>query len=161
MCNPEYTSGRGTPFCGAANFAEHTVQRNRIIVAEDDGGAYPHLEAMLAREYALVAFARNGADLVAEISRLQPDVVIMDISMPVMNGFEAVRRMTSHGARARVVFFTTNGSPAYVSMAFRSGASAYILRASAGEDLPAGLRAALAGRSFVSPAIDYIAPPPA
>jgi len=129
-------------------------RRYRVIVADDDEGIRQQLVQLLSEKYDLVGLAASGRELVAAALRLQPDLVIVDVSMPGMNGFEAVKQMKADGVTAKVIFFTTNGNPVYARKAFSLGASGYVLKAAGIEDLPEALRAVLAGGvTYTSPGI--------
>ena len=95
----------------------------------------------------------NGQALVDEATRLEPDVVVLDISMPVLNGIEAARKLKATGSSARVVFLTVHADPDYVNAAFGTGALGYVLKSELASDLLPCLKEALVGRSFVSPSI--------
>ena len=105
----------------------------------------PHIE--------VVRTVDNGEALLEEAVRLEPDVIVLDISMPVMNGIETARKLRAIGLRARVVFLTVQADPAYVDAALGTGALGYVLKSELASDLLPCLREALVGRSFVSPAI--------
>lgn len=129
--------------------------RYRILIGDDDAYVHELLTALLSTEYELIEPASNGRDLVDGASRHNPDVVIADISMPVLNGFEAVRQIRLNGVISKFVFFTTHNNHAYVRHALASGASGYVLKEVGGEDLPLAVREVLLGRVFVSPRIGY------
>jgi DNA-binding NarL/FixJ family response regulator len=91
--------------------------------------------------------------LLEEAARLEPDVLVVDISMPVLNGIEAVRQLRAAGSRAKIVFLTVHQDAAYVHAAVAAGANGYVAKCHLATDLCLALREALAGRSFVSPSI--------
>jgi CheY-like chemotaxis protein len=93
----------------------------------------------------------DGQALLAEATRLEPDVLVLDISMPVLNGIEAARQLRGAGSRATVVFLTAHQDPDYVRGALAAGALGYVVKSRLVSDLSLVLRDALAGRSFVSP----------
>lgn len=105
----------------------------------------PHIE--------VVRTVDNGEALLEEAVRLEPDVIVLDISMPVMNGLETARKLSAIGLRARIVFLTVQADPAYVDAALGTGALGYVLKSELASDLLPCLREALGGRLFVSPAI--------
>lgn len=96
-------------------------------------------------EFAVCGEARNGAEGVQAYARLTPDLVLMDLQMPVLSGIEATRQICTRWPGACVVAITTFGSNEYVVAALRAGASGYLLKDTAGPALLAGLRQALAG----------------
>ncbi len=91
--------------------------------------------------------------VVEAASRLKPDVIVVDISMPVMNGFDAVRQLKKEGVTAKIVFLTMHADDRLLAEAFRCGGSGYVLKQSAGEELIAGIRQVLAGQKYVTPLI--------
>ena len=92
------------------------------------------LQRLLAEEFDLLGTVTNGEELVNAARSLDPDVIIVDISMPVLNGFDAVRHIRADGSRAKVIFLTMHDDDALVAEAFRCGGSAYVLKQAAGEE---------------------------
>jgi two-component system response regulator DegU len=127
-------------------------RRFRVIVADDDANIRQELVHLLLPDYDLIA-VENGRELVELARYSKPELVVVDISMPEMNGFEAVRKMKSDGIESKVIFLTTNGNPLYVQEAFRLGASGYVLKAHGTEQLPKAVRVVLEGGVFISPSI--------
>jgi DNA-binding NarL/FixJ family response regulator len=111
------------------------------------------LESLLREEFDLLGTARNGEELVEAALRLVPDVILVDISMPVLNGFDAVRRITEHGTEARIIFLTMHDDATLLAEAFRCGASGYILKQAAGEELANAIREVAQGKNYVSPLV--------
>ncbi|MBM2615007.1 response regulator transcription factor [Actinoplanes sp. LDG1-06] len=104
-------------------------------------------------ETEVVGEAGNGADAVRLVEQLRPDVVLMDIRMPGMDGIEATRRITAAGARTRVLILTTFGLDEYVYSGLRAGASGFLLKDARPEELIAGIRAVATGDSVVAPSL--------
>ncbi|PWT89562.1 MAG: DNA-binding response regulator [Blastocatellia bacterium] len=127
------------------------MTRPRVIIADDHKMVAQALAGLLEGEFDLVATVENGQRLLEETDRLKPDVVIVDISMPILNGFDAVRRLKQSGATAKVIFLTMHADARLVSEAFRCGASGYVLKQSAGEDLAFAIREVMAGRVYPAP----------
>jgi DNA-binding NarL/FixJ family response regulator len=111
------------------------------------------LLSLLRDEFELLGTAGNGEELVEATLQLNPDVILVDISMPVLNGFDAVRRIRESGNEARIIFLTMHDDATLLSEAFRCGASGYILKQSAGEELANAIREVAHGNSYVSPLI--------
>jgi DNA-binding NarL/FixJ family response regulator len=111
------------------------------------------LESLLHDEFELLGTAGNGEELVEATLRLQPDVILVDISMPVLNGFDAVRHIKEAGNEARIIFLTMHDDATLVSEAFRCGASGYILKHSAGEELVNAIKEVANGNNYVSPLV--------
>jgi DNA-binding NarL/FixJ family response regulator len=124
-----------------------------VLVADDQALVRAALVALLGSQpdLTVVAEAANGADAVALTRDLTPDVVLMDIRMPVMDGLEATRRIV--GGASRVVVLTTYGLDEYVYDALRAGASGFLLKHAPPEELLLGVRAAADGVALVSPAV--------
>lgn len=128
-------------------------QRYRVAVADDNERMRHEVVSLLSRDYELVGVFANCRALVNAVLYVKPDVVVLDICVPGLNGFEAVRRMRTDGVEARVIFFTTIGNPAYVRQAMSLGVTGYVLKAFGYEELPVALKAVLRGQTFVSPSI--------
>jgi len=129
--------------------------RNRVILADDNIDIRRRLVQILAAEYDVVAALENGEQLVAVAKILKPDLLVVDVSMPLLNGLDALQRLRLEGIHAKTVVVSANGSPAYVRRAFEMGATGYVLKGTGAKDLPVALKTVLHGGHFVSPAIDY------
>ncbi|SNY71461.1 response regulator [Paractinoplanes atraurantiacus] len=97
--------------------------------------------------------AANGADAVRQASESRPDVVLMDVRMPGMDGIEATRRIVAAGGRSRILMLTTFDLDEYVHAALRAGASGFLLKDAHPEELLAGIRAVAAGDAVIAPAL--------
>jgi len=129
------------------------MTRPTLLLADDHTMFSQGLQSLLEDEFDLVGAVGDGQALVEAATRLNPDVILVDISMPVMNGFDAVRRMKQQGVNAKIVFLTMHADDRLLSEAFRCGGSGYVLKQSAGEELVAGIRQVLAGHRYVTPLI--------
>jgi DNA-binding NarL/FixJ family response regulator len=101
----------------------------------------------------LVGQVADGRQLVDSARRLKPDIIVSDISMPVMSGMDALRQLKAEGSQARFIFVTMHTEAQLAAEAMRAGASGYLLKAAAGEELFEAIRAAMAGRVYLSPHI--------
>jgi len=101
----------------------------------------------------LVGRVADGRQLVDSARRLKPDIIISDVSMPVMSGLDALRQLKAEGSQARFIFLTVHTEAQLAAEAMRAGASGYLLKAAAGEELFEAIRAAMAGRIYLSPHI--------
>lgn len=129
----------------------------KILLADDHRMMRDGLRALLEREgLEVVAEAADGREAVTLALRLHPDVVIMDISMPQLNGIDATRKLRAEAPRTKVVGLSMNADSRYVLAMFAAGAVGYLLKSSASEELIQALRAVSAGQKYVSPAIANI-----
>ncbi|MEN3329765.1 MAG: hypothetical protein V7638_4572 [Acidobacteriota bacterium] len=129
------------------------MTRTRLVVADDHVMFAQGLESLLRDEFELLGTARNGEELVEATMRLAPDVILVDISMPVLNGFDAVRRITEKGSAAKIIFLTMHDDATLLAEAFRCGASGYVLKQAAGEELVTAIREVAEGKTYVSPLV--------
>jgi DNA-binding NarL/FixJ family response regulator len=129
------------------------LDRARVLLADDHQDFLAAATRLLEPEFEVVQAVGDGQRLVDEAARLGPDVLVLDISMPVLNGIEAARQLRGAGSRAKIVFLTVHQDPDYVRAALAAGALGYVVKSRLASDLPLALREALAGRSFVSPPI--------
>lgn len=109
------------------------------------------LARLLASEFEIVGTANNGRTLLAEAERLRPDVIVIDIGMPELNGIEAARRLSKSLPSAKLVFVTQQLDPAYLHAAFSAGAKAYVAKQSAGKELVHAIHMALRDNYYVTP----------
>ena len=125
----------------------------RIVLADDKEEMLRTIALVLGDEFNIVGTAENGKHAVDLTTRLSPDVLVLDISMPVVNGIEAASHLRALGSRARVVFLTVHTDPDFVEAARCVEAAGYVLKESLAWDLAPAIRAAVAGSSFTSPAM--------
>lgn len=123
----------------------------RVLLADDHAlllGAY---EKLLAGECEIVGQVCDGRALVEAAERLKPDVVVLDISMPLLNGLEAGRQIKQHQRHVKLVYLTMNEDADLAAEAFTAGASGYLLKRSAASELITAIREVMRGRSYVTP----------
>jgi len=123
----------------------------RILLADDHQIVLDGLCSLLAGEFEVCGTAMDGRQLVDLARKVQPDVIVTDISMPLLNGIDAVRKLREEGVTAKVVFLSMHFDVTYLSQALEAGASAYVLKHAASDELISAIRAALRGGSFLSP----------
>ena len=130
----------------------------RILLADDHTVVRKGLRLLLESEpgFAVVAEAADGREAVALAEKDPPDVVVMDIAMPVLNGIEAARQITTTLPKTCVVFLSMHLDEGYVLKALKAGARAYLLKDSAEQDLIAAVKAVRAGKAFFSPAVSKL-----
>jgi DNA-binding NarL/FixJ family response regulator len=127
----------------------------RILVADDHELVRRGVRALLENQpgWQVIAEAENGREVIERVQQLQPDVVIVDISMPEMDGLSAVARLRELQADVQALVLTYHDSPQMVRKAFDTGARAYVLKPDAGLDLIAAVNAVREHKLFVSPRI--------
>ena len=111
------------------------MNRIRLILADDHVMVAQGLQSLLCDEFDLLGTVGNGRELVEWTLDMKPDVILVDISMPVLNGFDAVRELRKRGSESKIIFLTMHNDSALLAEAFRCGASGYILKQAAGEEL--------------------------
>lgn len=127
----------------------------RVLIADDHDILRDGLRALLemAPDIAVTGEARTGREAVAEAERLRPDVVLMDISMPELDGVEACERIRQRVPQTYVLFLTMHEAEEYFFRALRAGAAGYVVKRTAAADLLAAIRAVARGESFLSPSM--------
>src|SRR4030095_16354473 len=129
------------------------MKRPTLLLADDHTMFSQGLQGLLEDEFELVGAVGDGQALVEAARKLEPAVIVVDISMPVMNGFDAVRQMVKDGVTAKIIFLTMHADDRLLAEAFRCGGSGYVLKQSAGEELITGIGKVLAGQKYVTPLI--------
>jgi len=127
----------------------------RVVVADDQGMVRSGFRSLLESEAGLevVGEAGDGEEAVAAVRRLRPDVVLMDIRMPVLDGITATRRLVESGTATRILVLTTFDLDEYVFEALRAGASGFLLKDARAEDLVAAIRIVAAGETLLAPSV--------
>lgn len=128
--------------------------RPRVLIAEDHTLVREGLRDLLSPSLEIVDVVEDGRALIAAAERLQPDVVLLDITMPQLNGLDAARHVTRVCPGCRLIFVTMHAERDYVAAAFAVGAHAYVAKHAASAELLAAVQAVLRGETFVSPDID-------
>lgn len=129
------------------------MRKPRVILADDHVMFREGLALLLDSEIELVAAVSNGRELVSAIRKLNPDVVVTDLTMPEMGGLEALRAVRDDARRPRFVILTVHADPAIAAEALRAGATGYVVKHAAGEELVQALRLAVSGRTYLSPLV--------
>ncbi len=129
------------------------MKRARVLLADDHKIVAAGLKGILEPEFELVGTVQDGRALLKAARELRPDVIVVDISMPLLNGIEAVRQLKKANDRPKVVFLTMHPDVTYATRAFEAGASGFVLKHSAPAELVTAIREALQGRTYVTPMI--------
>ena len=125
--------------------------RPRIFLADDHHDLLEAEIALLLPHFEIVGVTTDGMSLVSEVQRLNPEVVVVDITMPLMNGIDAVRKLKQSGATARFVFLTVNSGPEFVQACQDAGALGYVWKSRMKTHLIPAVDAALKNLKYVSP----------
>lgn len=125
----------------------------RVLLADDHALILGAFEKLLAGECDIVGQVGDGRALVAAVETLNPDVVVLDISMPLLNGLDAGRQIKQKSRNVKLVYLTMNEDPDLAAEAFRAGASGYLLKSSAASELTAAIREVAQGRSYITPLV--------
>jgi DNA-binding NarL/FixJ family response regulator len=131
------------------------LSRARVLLADDNHELLERVKSILASDFDVIGSAINGHDLLALAGVLLPDVVVADISMPGLNGIEAVRQLLANGSTAKCVFLTLHEDGAFVGACFAAGAMGYVLKRRTSTDLVIAIQEVLKGRRFVSPPLNH------
>ena len=126
------------------------MNKPRILLADDHQIVIQGLKALLESDFELVGFAADGRELLDQARLLRPDVIVADISMPLLNGIDACRQLRDEGSGAKIVFLTMHPDSVYATRALGAGALGYVLKHSAPDELVAAIHAALRGEKHVS-----------
>jgi len=129
------------------------MKRPRVLLADDHKIVVEGLRGLLESEFELVGTVEDGRALVAAAQELNPDVIVADVSMPLLNGIEAAQQLKKANSQAKFIFLTMHLDARYATRALEAGASGYVLKHSAPSELVQAIREALRGRVYVTPMI--------
>lgn len=129
------------------------MKKARIILADDHTLLLDALKSLVEPEFEVVALCSDGRELIKAATELNPAMIVLDIGMPMMNGLNAGHRLKQILPSVKLVYLTMNQDPDMASEAFRLGASAYLLKTSAGSELIRALREVLRGGTYITPLI--------
>ncbi len=129
----------------------------KIFLADDHTIVREGLAKLLEGEAGLqvIGEAENGREAVLKVEELKPDVVLMDIAMPMLNGIEATRQIKKNRPETKIIILSMHSHERYISELFRLGASGYLLKSAAGTDIISAIQAALKGETYLSPSISH------
>lgn len=138
-----------SPFCSR----QECMQTTRIILADDHRIVVEALASLLKESFHLVGTVHDGRALIEEVFHLEPDVVVSDIFMPLLNGLDALRHLRSNGNQCKMIFLTMQTDVVLATEAFQAGASGFVSKESAGEELIHAITEAMHGRLYVTPLV--------
>ena len=127
--------------------------RARVLIADDHTLIAELCKRLLEPEFEVIGTVSDGRALVRSAASLKPDVAILDIAMPVLNGLDAAEQLAEHLPRLKLIYLTMNSDPEVAAEAFRRGASAYLLKTCAATEIVSAVREVLRGRSYLSPGL--------
>lgn len=125
----------------------------RLMIADDHKLLIEALGSFLAPRFDIVGAVSDGHALLEMAPKLNPDVVLVDVAMPLLNGLEASRQLKTKMPEVKIIFITQSPDPDHASVAMRQGASGYVLKQSASSELITAINAALRGKTYVSPEV--------
>ena len=126
------------------------MTRRRVLVADDQTRSLNAVRELLGDSFDVVGLVSDGRAAVDKTMELKPDLLVLDVSMPVMNGIEVAKELKSRSSEVRIVFLTVHEEPDILASCFAAGARGYVVKAFMDKDLMPAMEEALAGRLFVS-----------
>ena len=127
-----------------------TVDKIRVVLADDHREVIAKIRVILGDEFDIIEAAENGNQAVSAVLALNPDVFVTDISMPVLNGLQAARRILTTNSRVKIIFLTIHEDRDFIAAAFSAGATGYVTKRRLSTDLVFAIQEALKGHTFVS-----------
>lgn len=125
----------------------------RILIADDHSIVLAGLRRLVETEAEVVGTVEDGRALVEEAQKLRPDIILLDISMPLLNGLDAARQLTKLVPESKLIFLTMHAAPTYATEAFKVGASGYLIKRSAASELKQAIQAVMRGQYYMTPLI--------
>ena len=129
------------------------MTRPRILMADDHSLVLAGLRKLVEEEGEVVGTVEDGRALVEEAKKLRPDLILMDISMPLLNGLDAARQLTKLVPDSKLIFLTVHTTPTYVTEAFKAGAVGYLVKQSATAELKLAIQTVLRGQHYMTPSV--------
>lgn len=130
------------------------MKKPGVLLADDHALVRAGIRSILESDYTIVGEVEDGRELVRAAVKLHPDVIVVDISMPNLNGLEAIRQIGKRRVRAKTVVLTMHAGVDFAVQAMRLGVSGYVLKVDASEELTRAVEEALAGRLYITPSIE-------
>jgi DNA-binding NarL/FixJ family response regulator len=129
------------------------MKKPRVLMADDHSLILAGLRKLVEVECDVVGTLEDGRALVEAAQKLRPDLILLDISMPLLNGLDAARQLTKLVPESKVIILTMHASPTYATEAFQAGASGYLLKRSAASELSQAIQSVLQGQKYLTPLI--------
>ena len=130
-----------------------TMATITVFLADDNGDMLTDLRDELAGQFVISGTASNGEDALRDVLRCDPDVLVLDISMPLLNGLQVAEQLRATKCRTKILFLTIHEEPEYISAALSVGACGYVSKRHLANDLVPAIREVFDGRRFLSPAL--------
>jgi DNA-binding NarL/FixJ family response regulator len=125
----------------------------RVFLADDNRDMLADIRSELDQQFAIVGTASSGKDVVTAVLEVDPDVLVLDITMPLLNGIEVASYVHARKCRAKILFLTIHEEPEYIDAAFAAGATGYVTKRRLASDLATAVREVFYGRKFLSPGL--------
>ena len=129
------------------------MARARVLLADDHSLVLEGIRTLIESRYEIAGVVDNGDALVREAARTRPDLVVLDVSMPILNGIDAARAIRKEQPQVKLVFISMHASAVYVRKAIEAGGCAYVSKSDAAEELLTAIEQALMGRTYFSPGL--------
>jgi DNA-binding NarL/FixJ family response regulator len=129
------------------------MKHPRILMADDHSIVLAGLRKLVETEGEVVGTVEDGRALIEEAQKLQPDIILLDISMPLLNGLDAARQLRKLVPESKLIFLTMHATPTYAMEAFKAGASGYLIKRSAASELKQAIQAVIRGQHYMTPLI--------
>lgn len=131
------------------------MNKPTVLLADDHPNFLEKVRNLLEQTLKVVGQVRDGQALIEAAKKLNPDIIITDISMPILDAIEAVKRLKESGCKSKVVFLTVHADPDFARACFLNGGSGYVVKTRIATDLVTAIQAAIAGNIFASPNLHY------
>lgn len=125
----------------------------RVLLADDNRAMLADLRDELSKEFSVVGAVASGEEAILEVFRLDPDILVLDITMPGLSGIQVASHLRDSHVRTRILFLTIHEQSEYVSAAFSAGACGYVTKRRLGADLAVAIRQVFQGQMFLSPTL--------
>lgn len=132
------------------------MARARILLADDHKAMRERVVHLLEDEFEILEVFEDGLTIVKAALSLKPDLCLLDISMPLLNGIEVAQELKQDGSTTKIIFLTIHEDPDFVQAAMNTGASGYVVKSRIASDLLTAMREVLAGRTFISPPLSFV-----